>query len=243
MTIPDATVAGRWHLVFLLLSMERTAPFWREMGLPIDGPHPQAEVRAIARDFVSAYRRAENDAALTEDARFAAWRAALQSALDAIGTRLGDEAAAALMKFSESELDYESPQGARLFVWGQLLRRLAGTSGQGFPLIPSPLDPAKTEEVRAVVLSVLGDPRDQFRVLKNARESAPSPWERGVLATYTAGADPMDWVENQIEIQRAKAAWRSIAAVLDPAQRAALVDWARRQAAAMEMPADEIAEP
>ena len=236
----DATDAARWHTIFMLLGMERVAPFWADMGLTVP-PSPPAQ--EAARAFVRGYRAIENDPTLPTDRRLAAYQDLLDRTLARLDTEAGPETARAIADWGTGTFPYDSGADGLAFVWRFLLRRLAGVGGEAYPLVPPPLPAPTLDRVRRAITTHLGDAAALRRRLQGAEAAPRTDWEEQIYATYTPGASPLDWVENTVEFVRTRAAWREIAALLSDDELERLRQWGGAQAAAMEMGMDTVALP
>lgn len=226
------TDAARWHLIFMLLSMEKTAPLWAEMGLKVQ---VSAALRESARAFVREYRLLAGDASLTDENRLAAYCRLLEETFNRLAREEGDEVARALARWGTETFQYETERDAQAFLWRRLLRRLATVTNQAYPLVPVPLPPKQLASVKAAVRHHLGDSGELHRRIKAAEQAGLSRWDAEIYATYTLGASPMDWVENTIEFVKTRLAWQDIQTALSDEQLEALETWGKRQAEAMEM--------
>jgi hypothetical protein len=223
--------AAKWHLAFLLLSLERAAPFLREAGMEVE---PGEALREIAREHVRAHRGVENEPELDAAARMDAYRSLLERTLQRIRTELGGAAGDVVAAWG-SAFPYETRASGQAFVWRRLLRRLAGVSALGHPAAPLELPEAKRQAVIGAVRRHLGDPSGLDTRLREAERAPRSEWERFVDETYTAGATPLDWLASAIDYRNTAAAWREIAALLEPGEMAELYRWTAAQARLLEM--------
>lgn len=228
--------AARWHLVFTLLSMEATEPFWGEMGLYISKP---AALREPAQNFVRQYRTIENDASLTDEQRLERFQRLQRETFQKISRELGRSIADELYEWGTKTFQYGSEEDAQAFLWRRLLRRLAGVSSLGHPLVRPELPDEAVSAIQQVVTRHLGDPKSLNDRIQKA-ELRESPWHRAIHATYSSDASPLDWVLNTIEFINFRQTWQQIRRLLNSEQMSRLLQWARSQAGAMEMPPDLI---
>lgn len=241
MRLATFTDGARWHHVALLLSIEAADDFWPDMGWPLASSEHEA-LRPLVRTFVSQYRAIENDAAMDDAARLAALDQLVDQLLAWVEQASGPELAKAYTGFTDEIFQYGTDLDARLFLWRRLLSRFVGLHGAS-PPEEIAIDASRADALREVVARRLDDPKGLADRLNAARAMPSSEWQQRILSTYTAGADPLDWVENQIWFVRTQAAVEGIRGQLDPEERSAFMEWAHRQARAMHVPGDWVATP
>jgi len=200
----------RGRLLLTLLSLDATAPFLHEMGADTDDPE---RLRMLSR------------------------RALGQFGQDPAGAvaRFRRDAPQEILAWADA-FPYDADADGRALVWRQLLRRLAGISGLGYPLVDPPLTPGRLEPVRGLIERHLGDPAELAQRLRAAEAAPKSDWDARIFRSYTEGASPLDWVANAIEYWRTARAWDELSALLSMAERDALLRWGQKQGVAMEMP-------
>ena len=228
--------AAKWHLIFTLLSLDAAAPFWKEMGLEL---RQSATLRELSRSFVRQYRAIQGRVAADTTSHLEAWQEQFQESMDRIEETMSAEVARAIEDWGSSTFRYGDELDGQAFMWRRLLRRLAGISNLAFPCGPMELSDEKTQMLAEIVRRHLDRPEDTEERIAEAERRAKSAWDESVFGTYTGGS-PMDWVASTIGFVKTRAVWREIEGALDREEIAALLDWARRQAVAMEMPAETI---
>jgi hypothetical protein len=238
--LPNEAAAARWHLIFMLLSMEKTAQFWSDMGLLTE---QTPALREIAQSFVRKYRRIEENTSLSTKERLTQYQELFQETFERIVHEVNQEAAEIIYKWGINTFQHDPNMDAQAFLWLFLLRRLAGVSGLSFPLIPLKLPAQELEAVKSMVVNHLADFAEIKRRLSEAEQEPLSPWEEQIYRTYTGGASPMDWVESTIVYVKFRATWLDIAKLLGKAELEILLEWGKKQAEAMEMPSELIGLP
>jgi hypothetical protein len=238
--LSDTKDAARWHVIFMLLSMARTARFWPEMGLALA---PTDALRENARAFVQVYREIAANPSLTLPEKLAGYQDLLEETFERVSQDGGEKESRTLAQWGSHTFQYETESDAQSFVWRRLLRRLASVSNSSYPLVSLDLPAQQSDAVKAAVIRHLANPGDIHGRLIVSEQEPLTPWEQQLDADYIDNASPMDWVENTIEYVNTRAAWQEIQAILNDEQLESLRAWAQRQAEALEMPAECIGLP
>jgi hypothetical protein len=228
--IKDLNDGARWHLISVLLSMEKTNPFWPEMGLKLQ--HAD-RLREIAQEFVAKYRWIENLPEEPSLQKLNQFREILNKMFESIVAEVGEDEALRLFEWGKNTFQYGTELGSQLFIWHLLFKRLIGQGDLSYDLVPPNLPPNILEQIRNLITKHFAGVNSLYLRIKTVEEKPHTPWEEQIYASYGKDMSPMDWVEETIRFVRTRDAWIEITQILGIQQIDALAAWAKKQADVM----------
>ncbi|MCP4356483.1 MAG: hypothetical protein GY796_00495 [Chloroflexi bacterium] len=223
--IPDQTQSygRRWHTIFGLLSMERVVPFLDEMRFAFVDI---TVIRPYARQYIKTYEITwEDDGSL------------LQQTFNQIAKATDESTALALYDWGTNKFLYGGSEGAREFIWGTLLQRLAGVGNRESSPLPLPED--KVKAVIQIVQVYIGVAEDKQRLWDrvDAAEAQPhSEWEERIYSRYLSDTSPLDAIESTIKFHQVRRAWEQMKLMLNESELDILLQWGRLLGKEMDMP-------
>jgi hypothetical protein len=236
-----------WRAGLTLLSLDRCAPLFAELGLPQRLGCEPAALLAAAKEAVKALHhstdRCGSEASVAEARRI----------VDETFCRLAadyDEATAGGLAAWLHRYVLSEPGRAAFAAWRELLRRLSCLVARDDLTVPTTLPSVTMLRVcQAVHRYLAPEPLAVLRhLLREARSRPESHWEEWLerQTRHEAGgphhlgavAQALDLAEGVGLDERTARAWHDLRATTGPDQRAALRHWARRQAAVLDMPCE-----
>lgn len=231
----------KWHLVFLLLSMEITVDFFEEMKLDIHDPIILAE---ISKSFVRKYRVIENQAVKNEKVHFSKYEEIFLKTYQRIEEELGENEGDTIYSWGTNIFQYGSENSGIIFIWMRLIRQMVGELNQQFPVLHLPFDGEINKLIKQSAKSFLQKTGMTERKITTVEQRKKrSDWENQIFATYTTNASPLDWVNETIVYVNFLDFWKTIKAILSAEEQNDLIEWGRLQAKSMDMPIELVRKP
>lgn len=243
-TVASNEISG-WRETLLIFAFERWQPLLADLGVPAEIAEAPAAVQAaaercwqirLALHAVPGQGR-EDYRAMTE--------AMVRDFLAQVGVDYGETPALGLHHWAVRQYIDDFQRNSYL-VWSQLLRRLAGIAGLGYPLVALTLPAATIDSLARTVeqhLSLELQRDDAARIAATA--SAPVSAVEHMVGSREPElvSSAKESVGEAVTNQRAFRALSQIVRGLDVGERDTLTTWAREQAAAMQMPVQFVALP
>ncbi len=247
-----------WKTALLCLGVERCQPLLHAAGLPrqmasFPGTLQSVTMRTLlaAEDLAAAVKNPPPDQAVALRAELltepyaAGMERLLARATAEMAAEYGDEATEGLIAWIERHF-LNPQQRHRWWLWSILLPRLADAYGTGGPVTPAAIDRGPSEVFSQIVREWFTPALDALDAgqIARARAMPLSPLEQRLLALEVIEPDDpgeidvVGAIEDAIREERAWRAWNALAPIVSAAQRRQLVDWAAREAAAMQVPLD-----
>lgn len=238
-----------WWKAFLCLAIGRAQPLWQEAGVPDSIARAPGAAMAAARQFLEAIDRVpaggrpgHRDASAVERL--------INETLARLANAYGEAETRELLAWMRRQF-VQHREAMRWWVWSILLARLARAFPGGVPTAPAPLPPDRAERFVATVRARFGPEirrRDEERA-EAARRLPLSPIEQRFVALEVtepgdaAEADVVTALELATRSERAYQVWAELDRWLAPAERRAVLRWARQEGASLGYPLDLIALP
>lgn len=242
----DAVVLG-WKDGFRVLAVEQGQPLLELAGAPEGIARSPAAAMECARRFLFSLREVWPVRSVDDPNYLRPIEQLLRMTFEKLSRAYGRETSDALRDWLLHNFVLHEER-MRWWLWSQLLPMLADISGGG-PKVPSPLSPSALDRFGRVVGSYFGrdvTAEDQARQVR-ARMKGLSPLELSIVTIKASGHDEVDeqWdvVSELTEIlrnERTRRAWQGISDVLEPAERALFLAWARDEGARRKMPLELI---
>lgn len=219
----EQNYGGRWHIIFKLLSMNQIVPFLDDMGL---GFLDINIIRQYAYQYVENYEQKWVDNGL------------LQETFDQIAQHINDEMAYSLCDWGVNQCPLGGEEGAKEFLWGILLKRLASI-GHSAPSLPLPLPEEKVKAIVEIVRNHLGV--EDYQSLWKKIDKAESNY---LLERDTSnfedqmGTSPFDLIVNIIQYHKFRTMWPQITELLDESELEIVLQWGKALGQQMNMPSE-----
>ncbi|MEA2640348.1 MAG: hypothetical protein QOF51_1742 [Chloroflexota bacterium] len=230
-----------WDVGIALLATRRTQSLLTEAGIPAIIAGDPRRLR------VAAARYLEERRGTSTLAHWGKWvEKLLQEFFDQTTADYGRAQSEALYAWLRRHF-VSKPDASTWWLWSILLPRLAGAHDNP-PRIPSPLSPAAQDLLRAIVLPRFGQAaRESLEAALSGASAIPlEPDERRTISLEVVRQsdepeiDVVRAMGQAILSQRTWLSWRDLLEKLEPSEVQRLVDWARQEARAANMPSDWI---
>jgi hypothetical protein len=243
-TVASNEISG-WRETLLILTFERWQPLLADLGVPAEIAEAPVAVQAaaercwqirLALHAVPSQSR-EDYRAMTE--------AMVSDFLTQVGVDYGETPARGLHQWVARQYTDDFQRNSYL-VWSQLLRRLAGIAGLGYPLVSLTLPATTIDSLTSTVkqyLSLELQRNDAARIAATA--SSPVSAIEHLLRSREPDlvSSTEESLGEAVTNQRAFRALSQIVQTLHASECDTLTTWAREQAATMQMPIELVALP
>ncbi|HIK11547.1 MAG TPA: hypothetical protein IGS52_15020 [Oscillatoriaceae cyanobacterium M33_DOE_052] len=226
-----------WHLVFQMLSVERTGLFIEDMALPIALGDFKALMQA-GREFEQAYieqfcRRAQRHRSEpAED--FKHMIGMINRAFARIENLLGEEKADALAKWGLAEFAYPSQKSLRTDGWKAMFRRLSESEIENV-LVKHQFSRKEISTLKQLMESYEEAGRI-FEERLHYSEQEVSAWETELRQVWDRVVPGLQYIQPTVEGQLFKRFWKQLRVELGDQVMEELIQWARKEAESLGMP-------
>lgn len=231
-SLPDAIFL--WHTVFELLSLERARAFWPEMGLSLADPHAE-RVQSVAHSFMEQYQNSKGGE--TE------YRILLRQTFDQLAHATDQNTAQQLYQWGMYLFSPKGVAPGAAFIWGVLLRHLAGSESKRNDVLPVPLPEHKVNDIIQAVRDHLGDYLLLEQRVEDLGKLPRTESEQIVYQAYEEPCSPLDSLAGAIDHYRLRQTWHKIKSLLSDDEMKVLLEWGKSQARLLGMPDDLVSVP
>lgn len=231
---------ARWDTVFMLLSLDSTAPFFEDLGLQVNDPDAlKLKIRSLMQEEWDVANVCQPDEGLIPKEREITFRQFFEH----IAQQLGEDTVQILYKWGTKVFQYDLHEDAQAFIWKSMLRVLADET-VGYQKIRLNLPRQKVGIITGAIRDRLGSGRELQGRIKQVEQSPQSGWDEEIFHRYARGdGSPLDWVVNTIEYRRFRQVWEIISKSLEASEIELLHQWGKRQATAMNIPTELVGQP